>query len=237
MAKTLKDVRDHVRVYLDEVSAADWTDAQINRAINNAYLDHYTDVVMVYEDYYSTNALTGTVAGQQEYALPDDFYKIRRVELNYEPSNPNAISNRAVKVTIDDVLRDLGNQGLSLTPHSRPGYYIRGNNIGFIPIPTETGDNCLSIWYITTIDDLSVDSDTLNLPFADNYASNIALGAAGELLRKGQQEEAVAAKYLSEYEFKKGKMIEELKERAADWSKTVTDVVGNRLDFSDTLIF
>ena len=31
MSKTLNDVYNQVRMYLDEVSAKDWTDVQVNR--------------------------------------------------------------------------------------------------------------------------------------------------------------------------------------------------------------
>lgn len=237
MAKTLQNIRDHVRVYLDEPTQADWTDAQINREINNKYFDCYSAVITIFEDYYSTKSTITTVTNQQEYALPADFLKMRRVEVNWNPSDTNSIPVKVSRVSMDDILRDIGNQGLSLTPHARPGYYLRGNYIGFVPVPTDGGTNAGTLWYIATIVDLAEDIDTINLPFADNYASVIALGAAGELLRKGQQEEQVAAQYLKEYQFKIGKMQEELKERQSDGSRTITDVVGNRLDFGDAMLF
>lgn len=237
MSKSLQNIRDHVRVYLDEAVQADWTDAQINREINNKYFDCYSAVITLFEDYYSTKSYITTVTSQQEYALPTDFLKMRRVEVNWNPSDTNSIPVRVSRISMDDVLRDMGNQGTSLTPHARPGYYLRGNYIGFIPLPTEGGTNACTLWYVATIVDLTGDSETINLPFADNYASIIALGAAGELLRKGQQEEAVAAQYLKEYQFKIGKMQEELKERQSDGARTITDVVGTRLDFGDTMLF
>ena len=87
MAKTLTNIRSQVRTYLDEATQADWTDTEIDREINVGYMKVYSEVVNVYEDYYSTTTTVTTVDDQQEYGtsdgFPTDFYKMTNNNLYY----------------------------------------------------------------------------------------------------------------------------------------------------------
>ena len=237
MSKTRTNLEEQVRTYLDEASQDDWTDVEVRREINAKYLELYTAIIEVYEDYYSTKTTTASVADQQEYTLPSDFYKMRRVEIDYAPDNSQSVPSRAIRVSMDDVHRDLGNSGSSLTVHARPAYYIRGDFLGFIPVPTKAGSTAITIWYIKTVSELSSSSSSIDIPFADRYAQIISLGAAATLLRKGQQEEVVASRYLLEYEDNIKKMKQELEDRIADGGRGVTDLQGEHVDFVDGLAF
>src|SRR3990167_5976675 len=102
MAKSLLNIRTQVRSFLDEVTAADWTNAELNVLINAAYHKVYSGVVDVFEDYAPiSKANTTTVASQQEYSLPSDFLKMRRVEINYSTAS-GSVASRAVPINMDD---------------------------------------------------------------------------------------------------------------------------------------
>lgn len=195
-------------------------------------MEMYSNIVEVYEDYYTSKSNISTVADQQEYTLPTDLFKIRRVEINYNVSDTNSKPQRAIPVLMDSVLRDLENNSMGLTVNSNAVFYVRGSLIGFIPIPTRTGTNAITLWYIATPSELSSSSDVINIPFPDRYAQLISLGAAATLLRKGQQEESVATRYLQEYNTGLAKMKQELEDRIADWSKGVVDTLGYDVDFT-----
>lgn len=233
MSKTLATLQAQVRTYLDEVTQADWTDTEVTREINVGYMKVYSAVINDFEEYYSTKSTANSVANQQEYALPSDVYKIRRVEVNYNPSDTNSLPRRALPLSMDEVLRDLGNSAMGITVYRNPAYYMRGNTIGFIPVPTQSGTATITLWYIKTITELSSATDTIDIPFADRYYDAISLEAAGTLLRKGQQEEEVARQYLLEAEQRRQKMMMELKDRAADDAKQITDILGYDVDFSN----
>jgi len=233
MAKTLSTLRARTRTYLDEAVQADWTDTEVDREVNEGYHKVVTAVISVFEDYYLTSATANTVANQQEYALPSDFFKMRRVEINYDVDNTNSVPQRALPINIDSVRRDLANTTLGISVLRNPAYYLKGDVIGFIPIPTKNGTNAIKIWYIKTKTDLVNDSDEVDIPYPDRYANIIAVFAAGTLLRKGQQEETVAARYLAEFEAGLAKMQEELEDRVAEESKYVVDVLAETQDFSD----
>lgn len=231
MSKTKAQLRTTTRVYLDELSAADWTDPQIDEQLNYKYTEMYSSVVEVYEDYYSELIVRNIVSGQQEYPLPSLFYKDRRVELQYN-IDPDGNYYRAHRMNFDQVLtRSISDNNIGST--SRPNYYLRGEYIGILPIPTIDVTNGFRMWQIKTVAPLIADTDEINIPFPDRFGALLPKAAAAELLRKGQQEEAVAAKYLLEFQEGLDKMQMELKNRKADGSPLIIDTIGDTMDFGN----
>jgi hypothetical protein len=219
---------------LDESSAADWSVADVDRGINFAYHELVSAVVEAYEDYYIKTTNLDTAADTQEYGeaegFPSDFFKMRRVEINYDPADSNSKPKRALPISLDEVKTDLGNEVVTVTTRSNPAYYLLGHGsnlkLGFIPIPSEDGTDAIKLWYVYTPSDLEASNDTPDLPYPDRYARLIPYGAAADLLRKGQQEEVAARQYRLEFEMGLEKMKQQLEERKADDVKGVTDTVG-----------
>jgi hypothetical protein len=229
MAKTLSQIRTHVRTYLDEVSQADWTDTQIDREINFAYMEMYAAVIETYEDYYRTKQSANVVANQQEYALPTNFYKMRRAEIKY--ASTDSERRKVTPYNFDQNRRQLDSTNYGST--GIPLADLSGNFIRFLPVPTEDVTEGILITYIRQATELEETSDTIDIPFPDRYAKYIAIGAAGELLRKGQQEETVASRYDDKFAIGLEKMKQELENRYADGNKMILDMVGDWNDFSN----
>jgi len=233
MAKTRAQLNAAVRMYLDEAVAADWSDNDVNREINNGYQEVVTAVVETYEDYYLTEATTDTVADQQEYALPSDFWKLRRVEINYDPDNSSSNPQRALPVQLDQVRRDLGYENAGITILRNPAYYVQGNLIGFIPVPQKDGTDAIKIWYVRQVSNLSSDDDTIDIPYPDRYGKLIPMYAAGILLKKGQEAVREGNDLLSQFYQGLERMKQQLEDRVADDAKSVTDVHLTSIDFGD----
>lgn len=232
MAKSRSTIRTQVRAYLDESTAADWSNTELDTLINTNYHKVYTAVQTVYEDYYLTTGNITTVANQQQYTLPTDFFKLRRVEINYDVSAANGAAQRALPVPLDAVRRDLGQANLGVHIFTNPHYYIFQATIGFIPIPDKAGTNAIQLWYIATVSDMSSDSDTITIPYPDRYWHLIAEGATADALRFGQQDSPEADKFDRKMERGIALMQEELEDRIAEESKSVIDVSGEFIDFS-----
>lgn len=241
MAKTLTTIRSLTRGYLDEASAADWSDAELNVLINQRYHRVYTAVVAVFEDYYFTTSLFNTVANQQEYGSADSFptniYKIRRVEVDYNPSVSGSAPTRLLPINnIDFVRRDLGFENSGVASASNGNYYLLGYGsnakIGFVPIPTQSGTNAAKIWYVGEVADLSSDSSEINIPYADRYYHLIVEGAVGDALRFGQQDSPEADKFDKKFDEGLGLMQQELEDRIGEEAKFVMDTSGDFTDFS-----
>jgi hypothetical protein len=220
MAKTLASLRSECRMILDEVTEADWTDTQIDTEINYAYLEMYAAVVSVYEDYYRTLATTPLVADQQEYALPDDFYKVRRLEAKYTSED---IYHKVKSYSFDQIARGYDTDSYANT--SRPIYELTGTLLRILPVPTADMAAGIRLVYIATAIPLASDTSAINIPFPDLYAKYISLGACAKLLKKGQQEEAVARGYNEEYQIGLEKMKNELEDRYADGVKMIQDTI------------
>ena len=235
MAKNREDIRDLVRDWLDEETAADWTDAEINVLINVYYHKIHTAVVDVFDNYEITTALSNTVADQQEYSLPSDHLKLRRVEINYDIDNSDSAPQRALPMNMDSVRRDLGQVNLGVTINRGPAYYIIGDSIGFVPIPTLAGTNAIKVWYSPVRSDLSNDTTSIDIPYPDRDYLLIAYGATAEALRFGQQESTEADKFDAKYDRGIQRMKEELEDRITEESKYVVDVQGDSFDLQGGL--
>lgn len=243
MAKTLSNSQVETRVYLDEASALDFLDSEVTLAINRAYHKVAQKVIEVYDRWYeSTSPLTyAIVANQQEYTIDSSLIKINRVEINYSPTSTNSTPARAIPLNEDEVRGNLGNTNNAGSFFSA-GYYVHGNigaqKIGFVPIPTvgDTTGQSISIWGIQLPTDLVNSTDNINIPWADNFTYIISLGAAAQLLRKGQQEETAASRYKAEFELGLVDMQTFLKDRQSDDGQFIIDSSLENIDFSTTEI-
>lgn len=238
MAKQLQDLTPEVRSYLDEAVQADWLDTEVLRSINRAYHDVVGFVIEDYEQYYETTvpftyAVQATV---QEYAIDPSLLKVTRVEINYNPTITGSQPSRALAVKMEEIGRNLANTNTIGSTFSS-GYYLHGSigaqTIGFIPIPSssDTTDKSISVWGISLPTDLVDTGDNVNIPHADRFAYLVSLKAAAQLLRKGQQEEAAAARYMAEFRQGIVDMMTALSSRQADGMNTIVDVLLEDIDF------
>jgi hypothetical protein len=239
MAKTFLNLQFKTRTYLDEASQADFLDTEVKMADNEAFQDLAGKVMEVYENYYETVTprTQAVIANQQEYTVDSDIIKITRVEINYKPTDPNSVAIRAIPVKTDELRMNLSNTNASGS-YFNAGYYLHGDignqKLGFVPIPTisDTTGESISVWGVALPADLSGETDNVNIPWADRFFYLICLRAAGELLRKGQQEEATAARYLAEYQAGVKEMQTFLRERQSDDVVMIQDSVLEDIDFS-----
>jgi hypothetical protein len=243
MAQTLSTFIAKTRMFLDEVSPKSWSDTEVQREINYAYHDVVTTVMTTYEDFYLTAPFfINIVDAQQEYGvadgIPSDVFKIRRVEMNYASSTGTQFV-KAAPIRDISAIRDSIMTSGSGSATLRPMYYVYGFganfHIGIIPVPSKDAPNGIKVWYSPTLADLVQSTDVPNIPYPDRYSTIIPLIAAATLLRKGQQEEVVAAKYLADAQEMKMRLMEELEDRISDDGRVILDSIGYDVDFTGGL--
>lgn len=241
MAKTLTDLRANTRMYLDEAVAADWTNTDVDYAINYSYQDLASEVMQVYEQFYETTTpfTYALVANQQEYTIDSSIIKVTRIEVNLAPNIANSVPSKAVPIKMNESLVQLSSTSTGGNTISSVGYYIHGNlsaqKIGFIPLPTvsDTGNTkSISVWGITLPADLVNPTDAPVIPFVDNFAYLIGLRAAAMLLSKGQQDERSSTKYLGLYNTGVVKLKNFIQGRQSDGPEMVQEVYLENTDFS-----
>ena len=242
MSKIFSELQTITRTYLDESQQADFLDTEVKTAINFGYHDVIGKVIEVYEDFYNTTTpySYAVVANTQEYTINSGLIKVTRVEINYKPTDSNSIPIRLIPVSMDDIRRNLTNTTNSGS-FFNGAYYLHGNigaqKIGVVPIPTvsDTTGESLKVWGVSLPSDLSASSDNINIPYADRFSYLVALRAAAQLLRKGQQEEGSALRYLADYRLGVLEMQTFLKERKSDDAWVIVDSISDNIDFSNVV--
>jgi len=234
----LSDSISQTRMYIDEVTQKSWTDTEVLREINFAYQSLATKVMTTYEDYYLSYAAMDMVIGQQEYGstdgVPVGVFKVRRFELNYDvATNVNGFL-KAFPINFSLIRDQLSNAGVGA--QRNPRYYVYGFEssfkIGLIPVPDKVSTGGIRMWYTPVIANVVSGTDVFNIPYPDRYAGIIALEAAAHLLRKGQQEETVAARYIEEANAMRENMMQELEDRVSDEGRMIEDTQQMNTDFS-----
>lgn len=180
MAATLKLIRQRVRFFLDEPVQANFLDADINYAINEAQQEVMLEIAQAGESFFvnTTPTVLNVVAGTQFYALADDFWKMVRMEdantgvpVSFGDQNSQAEVGRANAPLL--TVNQLGSQA-----------FIAGNSIGFRPTPT--APQKFNYWYVPIVPDLSRETDQSPIPRP--FVDILALRASIDGLVKDESE-------------------------------------------------
>jgi hypothetical protein len=160
------------RQRLNETSTAMWTDANLVTYCNEAqkYLVRETKCL----EGISTST---SVSGTQNYALPSNFYKLRR--LLYDGKSVKEVSF----LDIDEA--DIDETDISGDPKN---FYIWDDSIYFLPIPNTTSDS-IKIYYYKTPIAITLSSQTLetNSLYDDVIITYMVYLA---LIKDGEEEKA-----------------------------------------------
>lgn len=168
---TLANIRQRVRFYIDEPVQANFTDSDLNYAINDAQQYVANEITQVDENYMvsSTPTIINILANQQYYALPLDFNKcVRVVDTTTGISIPFSDIN-SQNVVVPQVLPNVAYGGVGFNA------IIVGNSIGFTPIPTSNTFTPV-FYYVPNVPDLVADTDVSIIP--RNFIDLVAIQAS-----------------------------------------------------------
>ncbi len=85
---TLQTIADRARLYADQRQSNGFiNEAEMLMLLNDSYCELYDSLVAAYANYYSDSTTITLVAGQTEYDLPADFYKIIGVDFQISANN------------------------------------------------------------------------------------------------------------------------------------------------------
>jgi hypothetical protein len=174
--RTLAQLQTSLQIRGQYENSDDITPAVELEVINDALVESYDVLVGRWLDYYTIAAPTFTlVSGTDSYALPSDFYKLRKVEVLYcgLATDPTARWK-----TLHPI--DLSGTNLIWTtsvPDKRYRYRMQGGTtpLVFVPVPQNT--DTIRVWYITLPPQLVNPTDTLQfqVPAEQKLILNIAL--------------------------------------------------------------
>lgn len=173
---TLLQIRQRVRRFIDEPAQANYTDTDINWAINTAQQEVATEISLVDEKYFVNTVPTviTSVAGQRFYTLATDFWKETRIE----------DATTGLRLEFTDFANQNNFYGDAVPPlvaQNQIGYglSIVGNSIAITPTPTVSGQTA-QYWYVPVLQDMVEDTDTTQIPVM--FVDLLAIQAAIDML-------------------------------------------------------
>ncbi len=198
------------------------TDSELLTWINDTYLHMVDEIQKVAPEVFAKPATADLVDGQQEYELPEDVSKILLVNLSVSGTWRRVLplSNiNALNVPTTDT---------SLSANA-PRYYLLKNFIGLSPIPTDSVDEGLKVWYVYDPEEL--DEDTDEPAFAKKYHGIIKYGVYANYL--DQDDEHVSAYNMrKQFDDRVEKMLESISEQQIDEPRSIT-IATNSDAYSD----
>lgn len=182
---TFLELRQLVSYWVDDLNLTYFTPAQVNRFLNNAQREVQKLVLGAGQDFYMKCAQTTLVINQRDYVLPDDFYKVNRLEVVISGSSPNENVLRLNPITPNQ-LDLMGTQ--TGTPSV---YFFKKNRFTLYPAPNSA--LTLRMLYSYKVADMVLDSDLPDVP--EPYNEMIAVLAAMDcLLKDGRDVSALIEK-------------------------------------------
>lgn len=175
MFPTLKKIRQRTRFFIDEPVQANFTDSDLNYAINEAQQFVATEISQVDEQYFVSTTPTLITLQQniQYYNLAPDFWKMTRLE-DVQTGLPIAFTD------INSQNQNIVSSVPPLVSSNSAGFsaMIVGNSLGFTPVPTQSGLQA-RYWYVPVLKDLTSDQSTSQIPrmFIDLVAIQAAIDA------------------------------------------------------------
>lgn len=186
-------------------------DPQLITWINDTYLYMTDEIQKVTPDYFVKNATADLVAGQQEYELPDDFSKILLVNINV-----GGTMRRALPVANINAL-NVPTTTTSLSA-SDPRYYVLGDYIGLSPIPQDSVDEGLKLWYV--YDPAELSTDTSEPAFKEKYHGIIKYAVYANYLDQ-DDEHTSAYNMRQQFDDRVEKMLESISEQQVDEPRSI----------------
>lgn len=145
------------RIFGDE-AGVQLTEQDVIRWVNDAQ----REIIVQTEDLLQASSLANTVANQQDYSLPTDLATLRSVHYKI-PGTQSFVRLKSLSMQEFDEYAD-GWEGTQFTATSPIVYHVYANTIRLFPIPASGGTGTLKIYYARKAANVTLTSDTLDLP-------------------------------------------------------------------------
>ena len=184
-ASTSAGLRNYTR-FITNTNSTTYTDADLYANLNMWYHDVVNEILKSMDgwDFQGEYATTSMVASQQEYILPTDILKIKRIEVTYDGTN-------WYKVNFTDInSRESTNDTTSIANNYteyNPSADLYDNSMFLYPIPTSASTNGIKVWYEKEATELS--AATSEPAFTEAYHKILCYGAAKDYFEKYSEKE------------------------------------------------
>jgi hypothetical protein len=151
-------------------------------AVNHELAALWDYLVNSYEDYAIKKQFIILQANQEEYNLPADFYKIRKVY----PVLPNGRSWALRRFNMEDIGAETSAALIIGTEVRQLRYRVMGNRIYFWPEPS--AEATVEVWYIPQYQPIENDDDLIDFRFPNGWEDYVIEGVAARALEKEESD-------------------------------------------------
>jgi len=200
----LSELRARVRFWLNEQGTTDgfYSDPDLDTLINDGNQRLNRAIANIQPEFFTVSSTFQTIADTKAYALPTDFQKMVRLE-KYLPADPSDI----VKLVEANFPRIEGGGGWPVTRSGVPySYFIRSNQMEFIPIPDGVYD--IRIYYSNAKPKLLLGADLPSPP--EDFHDMIALHAVVFALLKNSEP---SLEFQRLYDRRQNELMESIQDR------------------------
>lgn len=164
---TLGNLRIEAQQRINKENSQFYTNQEWNSMLSQSYKELYDILIQKFgNDYFLANPYTYTTSGtidsttqQSTYPLPNDFYKLMRVEVTLNPSDPNSWVTLREFEAIQANLWNFPNV-YTFYGITNLRYRLWGDNLNIVPIPS--AGQTIRILYSPRPNQLINDTDLVN---------------------------------------------------------------------------
>ena len=151
-------------------------------SVNSELAALWDHLVTAYEDYAVKKYPLTLNANQEEYNLPADFYKFRKVF----PVLPNGRAAPLRKFDLEEMGAETSEVLIVGTEVRQLRYRVMGNRLIFHPEPAAAAT--VQVWYIPQYQPISNDQDLIDFRFPNGWEDYVVEGVAARALEKEESE-------------------------------------------------
>lgn len=224
MIITLAELRTQSRQRADMENSNFVSDSEYNANINASLAELHDILISAYgEDYYIEDFDFSAVANQSEYDLPDNFYKLRGVDVKLNTAGQaEYYSVRRFNFNERNRFAQQGLWQINGLPFIR--YRLVGSKLKFSPAPDQNTE--VKIWYIPK--SVVLVNDTDEFDDINGYAEYVIVDAAIKALNK---EESDVSVLMAQKEALRQRIISMAQNRDAGEPESVSDIYAENDDY------
>jgi hypothetical protein len=161
----------------------DFIEPNVAAAMINLELAALWDVlVSTYEDYCIKHIKIDVKAAQEDYPLPEDFYKFRKIF----PITNNKRGEALRKFNLEELGHADTLDALSLSPLDQTKYKVSGWRLWLYPVPANAGQ--LEMWYVPQFKPMTNLEDRVDFRFPFGWEDYVIDGMAARFLEKEESD-------------------------------------------------
>lgn len=212
---TLSEMRTFVLGVLGEASTGWYTATILNSHINASLRELYCEMVQASENYFVTTGTVSLVANTETYTLPAGTHKLIMVERT-------DLGQEVAVYPIDYTQRTkyLTSSSNQLSGQITTRYYLRGNNLGIVPVPTAASTNAIRLSYTPTATNLVADGDAPPLEWPELHHEVICWGAVVRLVMR---DKALYQQFSPNFDRLRGLLIADAQRRITQEPRMILD--------------